>query len=119
MSLRQKREEAIQKAIISYIEMVVPGAVVFACPNSSPRSFMGRALNAVPGLCKGAPDLIAALPGRVLFIEVKTEDGRVSGDQHNFWTRCVAIGQPYFVVRSIDDVRKAFAALGVKTREAM
>ncbi len=119
MTLRARLEETIQREIISYIGAVAPRALVFACPNASPRAFGGRASNGVPGLMKGAPDLIAMFPGgRVVFIEVKTAKGRSSEHQVAFSGRCNALGQDYFVARSLDDVRRAFDVLGIETREA-
>ena len=119
MTLRARLEESIQREIINYIGAVIPRSLVFACPNSAPRTFGGRASNGVPGLTKGAPDLIAVLPGgRVVFIEVKTAKGKSSEHQVAFSGRCTALGQAYFVARSLDDCRRAFAALGIETREA-
>ena len=99
MTLRARLEESTQREIIAYIGAVAPRALVFACPNAAPRAFGGRASNGVPGLMKGAPDLIAVLPGsRVVFIEVKTAKGSSSIDQIAFSGRCKALGQPYFLV---------------------
>lgn len=120
MTLRARIEESIQREIINYIGAVVPRSLVFACPNAAPRTWGGRASNGVPGLMKGAPDLIAVMPGgRVVFIEVKTPKGSSSRDQIAFSGRCNALGQSYFVARSQDDCRRAFAALGIETREVV
>lgn len=118
MTLVSRIEDGIQKQIIAYIEAVVPRAMVWACPNGSKRSVGGRPANAVPGLRKGAPDLIAALPGgRVLHIEVKSPKGRASDEQTAFHGRLRAIGHDCIVARGIEDVRRAFEAIGVETRE--
>ena len=118
MTVKRRIEEQIQREIIAYLAAVTPRALVFACPNAAPRTYGGRASNGVPGLTKGAPDLIAVFPGgRVVFIECKTPKGRSSMDQIAFSGRCNALGQPYFVARSQDDVRHALAALNIETRE--
>jgi hypothetical protein len=119
MTLRARLEESIQKELIAYIAAIVPRAIVFAVPNASKRSLNGRPYNMVPGLMAGAPDLVVLLPGgRAVMIEVKTPKGRSSEKQVAFSGRCNAIGHSYFVARSQDDVRRAFAVLGVETREA-
>lgn len=119
MALARKLEDSVQKAIIGYIESVVPQAVVWACPNASRRTVGGRPTNAVPGLRSGAPDLICALPGgRVLHIECKAGKGTVSIAQIAFHGMLNAINHDVVVARSVDDIRNAFKALGIKTREA-
>lgn len=117
--LAAKLESAVQRQIVEYIDAVVPHAVCFAIPNGARRTPSGRASNAVPGLRRGAPDLCVCLPqGRSLFIEVKSMKGRVSIDQIGFHTLLNAVGHQVIVARNIDDVRRAFVALGIRTREA-
>lgn len=119
MALARKLEDAVQKAIIRYIEWAVPHAMVWACPNAARRTSGGRPTNAVPGLRAGAPDLICALPGgRVLHIECKSAKGHASIEQIGFHGALMAIGHDVVVARSVDDVRLAFKALGIVTREA-
>ena len=116
--LAARLESAIQRQIVDYIGAVLPHAVCFAIPNGARRTQSGRASNAVPGLRKGAPDLCVCLPqGRSLFIEVKSLKGRVSIEQIGFHGLLSANGHDVVVARSIDDVRRAFVALGIKTRE--
>jgi hypothetical protein len=56
------------------------------------------------GLKKGASDLIIVLPGRVIFMEVKTGEGKQSPAQVKFEKNVKAIGHDYYVVRSVADV---------------
>jgi hypothetical protein len=71
------------------------------------------------GVTAGIPDLVLIAPkGRVHFVEVKSETGRLSPDQRGIRSWLEELGCPVAVVRNIDDVRNAFAAWGIKTREA-
>jgi hypothetical protein len=122
-------ESQIQRAIVDWITVVAPDVIVFAIPNSSTRKPGGRAGNAVPGLRKGVFDLGLILPrgsgniagrlgGLTAYIEVKTDKGELSDDQIEFRRTLITRSVPHCIARSIDDVRAAFAAWGVTTREA-
>lgn len=52
--------------------------------------------------------------GRRLEIECKTERGRQSEDQISFQTMIERFGGLYVLARSLDDVDRALAAVGVK-----
>jgi hypothetical protein len=118
MALAARLESHIQKQIVDFIAAVLPNAICFAIPNGARRTASGRASNAVPGLRRGAPDLCLCLPqGRVLFLEVKSAKGRASIEQIGFHGLLSSIGHNVAVVRSVEDVRLAFTALGIKTRE--
>ena len=119
MALAARLESHIQKQIVDYVAAVLPHAACFAIPNGARRTASGRASNAVPGLRRGAPDLCLCLPaGRVLFIEVKSQKGRASIEQIGFHGLLNSIGHDVVIARSVDDVKLAFKALGIKTREA-
>ena len=120
MTLRRKLESAVQKEIIEFVEAVIPHGLIFAVPNGAKRTLGGHAANAVPGLYPGAPDLCLCLPkGRVIWIEVKAAKGQSSAAQIAFSGKLWALSHSYFVARSLDDCRRAFAALGVETREVI
>lgn len=111
-------EDSIQSAICNWIAVVAPAVIVYACPNAARRAEGGHATNAVPGLLKGVFDLALVLPdGRSAFIECKTAKGWLSDDQKRFRERLIARGIPHVIARGIDDVRAAFDAWGVATRE--
>jgi len=63
------------------------------------------------GLGRGSPDLVIGVRGRVLFRELKTEDGRLSPEQVNWHERARAIGLNVDVWRSVEqaveEVRRA------------
>lgn len=52
--------------------------------------------------------------GRRLEIECKTERGRQSDDQKSFQRMIVSFGGIYLLARSLEDVDRALAALGVR-----
>jgi len=65
-----------------------------------------RAVNQI-GAIKGVPDILGILrDGRLLAIEVKTANGRVSPEQAAWIERANHLGAVAFVARSLDDVKK-------------
>ena len=116
--MRKRPENDIQRSIVKYINAVLPHGIVMAIPNASRRTANGRPMNAAPGLLPGAPDLIVALPkGRVLWLEVKAPKGRPSSHQITVHGRLNSLGHICAVVRSIEDVQRAFDHIGIQTRE--
>jgi hypothetical protein len=112
-------EDAIQKQIVNYLRHVLHGSAMVLHIHNNPRSAIDGARLKQMGLVAGAPDLLVVLPhNKGVFIEVKTDKGRVSEAQHSFSFSCQALGWPWFVARSVDDVRLAFKALGIRTKEA-
>lgn len=56
---------------------------------------------------KGVPDIIVIdNTGHAIFLEVKSNVGRLSTDQKLFQERCKERGAEYHLVRSIDDVKE-------------
>jgi len=116
--MRKRPENDIQRAIVKYIQAVLPHGLVMAIPNASRRTINGRPMNAAPGLLPGAPDLIVALPkGKVLWLEVKAPKGRPSSNQITVHGKLNSLHHTCAVVRSIEDVQQTFDYLGIETRE--
>jgi hypothetical protein len=114
----KRTEDQIQAAIVNWLRTVLPGAIVLHVHNTPRNAIDGARLRNM-GMVAGAPDLLVCLPrGEGLFIEVKAPKGRVSEEQTAFSFACQGVNWPWFVARSIDDVRLAFKALGITTREA-
>jgi hypothetical protein len=113
------REAREQAGIVSYIRTVAPDLVVFHVPNGGWRTGAEAARFRWLGVLAGIPDLcIVGRDGAVRFIEIKAQGGRLSEAQRVMRDRLVAMGVPYVVARSIDDVRRVFAIWGIETREA-
>lgn len=64
------------------------------------------------GLRSGASDMVIVLPGKVIFMEVKTPDGKQSPAQERFEARVKELGHEYIVVRNLIDVEKSIDSIG-------
>ena len=93
----QRKESDVQRAIVQALSSA--GWLVMHIPNQSTR---GR--QRWSGLMPGAPDLVAVKHGRVLFLEVKTEKGKVSAKQSEVHDLLRLHGMEVRVVRNIDDI---------------
>lgn len=112
-------EARIQAAIVEYIRVAAPDVFVFAVPNGGLRSKSEAARMKWTGTVAGVPDLcVIADPGRAFFLETKGPTGSVSAEQRRVMLRLGALRAPSAVVKSIDDVRRAFEIWGLPTREA-
>ena len=112
-------EARIQAAIVEFVRTVAPQVLIFAVPNGGLRTPREAARLKWTGTVAGVPDLAIVTPGgRVRFLEVKTDTGRLSGEQLAMFDRLAALGTEPLVCRSIDDARRALAAWGIETRES-
>lgn len=104
------KETDIQNAIMQWlrahkirVERMNSGAMTSNVPGQKKRFFRFGFV--------GMPDLLVFLKdgsGRVLFIEVKSEKGRLSEAQKSFEQQCKDLLIPHLVARSIDDVSEYF-----------
>ena len=90
-------ESEIQKSIIDYCTL--KGALVFRM-NAGSRNYNNKQAP------KGTPDLFIVLNQKALWIEVKTEKGKVSEVQEEMHERLNNMGQRVIIARSLDDVIK-------------
>ena len=105
-------ESALQMSIVQALQL--RGIYAFSVPNEALGKInarlgynrMGR-LKAM-GLRAGVADLVCILPGRVVFLEVKTDKGRQSPAQIDFEKVCTDLGHDYYVVRSVTDALAVF-----------
>lgn len=116
---RSNPERAIAAAILQWLQLAIPGAVAWAAPNEVPYQADSKragwammAARRAAGMRKGAPDLTIAIPGRVVFLEVKSPRGVLSTEQGDFHARLARIGHKVWIVRSVDDARAVFQQYG-------
>jgi hypothetical protein len=113
-------EARIQAAIVEWVRLAAPSALIFSIPNGGLRSRPEAARMRWTGLLAGAPDLIViAASGRAHFLEVKAPGGSLSRDQRDVHATLTALGCQPAIVRSIDDARRALRHWGIPTREAV
>ena len=94
---RGRSESAVQRAIVQ--ALAYAGWLVMHIPN---QSTLGRQKWA--GLLPGAPDLVAVKQGRVVFLEVKIETGKVSEKQAEVHDLLCRQKAEVRVVRGVDDI---------------
>ena len=112
---RENPEEVLQKAVKVYLDLAAPRLVWWAVPNGGhSKGQNGR--NKAMGVRAGVPDLCFLLDsGKMGFVELKAEKGRLSDDQIRFrdlLPACV----PYAVCRTGYEVEHTLRGWGVPLR---
>lgn len=113
-------ENAVQAAVIGYLQAVLPDVFVAAIPNAAARKRGGRAGNAVPGLRPGVPDLFFIMPkhdSTVYFVEIKRPGGVLSKAQLECHKELRQRGAHVTTVESVDEMRAALEDWNILTRE--
>lgn len=82
-----------------------PRGLIFSVPNGGTRNKLEAMKMKSTGLLPGASDLIVIMNGRILFLEVKTETGRLSDVQVEFGQRIKANGFDYAVAYGLDHAK--------------
>lgn len=110
-------EHLIQKAIVDYLEKVLPPTVRVVAVSNKPRSAMQGMLEKQRGAKKGFPDLLltGAFHG---LMEVKKEGGYLAAEQKAWRDWCAEQQVPYAVVRSVCDVKETLSDWGLLRRAA-
>lgn len=86
-------EAQIQAALFGHLAVrLVPGAFAFHVPNGGLRSRVEAARMKGQGVVPGVPDIAIVAGGRVFFLELKSENGRLSPAQVECHDRLQATG---------------------------
>lgn len=117
--MRLGPEDKLQLAVLEYIEVVLNEPfLIWHTPNSGKRSMSEGLKFKMLGVVPGVPDL-ALLTGRGLhFIELKAGKNRATEAQEDFMSYARSLGAGTAVCRSLDDVRNALRAWGIRTKES-
>lgn len=118
---KQRPEEELQKVVAEYLDYsLVPPARWLHIPNQrgTRAQFENELLKAM-GVKAGAADVLVFTPGgRFIWIELKSETGRLSAEQQDWRDWAQTIGAPWFLCRSLADVIEALTScqVGLKGR---
>ena len=101
-----KHEEAwIQKVVVNYVRNKHP-EIIFTCAPAVANSARQGHENRLMGYQKGWPDLFFALAKRGyngLFIELKTEKGKISIEQEKIISALLDLGYKAVICRSSEE----------------
>lgn len=122
-------ESSLSKSVADFLTVALPDGSQFThIPLGGLRDPKTAALLRAEGVRPGAPDFLIIVPpeglqdlgrgpvhhGRVMFIELKTESGRLSREQEQWATAIVRTRGGYWALcRSLDDVEAQLQEWGV------
>lgn len=112
---RQPTEDELQVYSADVISAFkVAGIIAFHCPNGGYRHpAVAKKMKAM-GVLPGVPDWTFNLPGpRFAYLELKDHKGRQSEAQKQFQRDAEALGIPYLVARTPEEIDGVLSALGV------
>lgn len=110
---RQRPEEALQTAVCKFLTFALAGNSWFgAIPLGGGGRLRGATLRRT-GSKAGTPDLLILNDGRAIWLELKSEKGRVSDAQLYCHEQLKRARSPVYICRSVDDVIAALTAAGV------
>ena len=105
-------ESKIQQQIVEYFNNTYclkhhnPRGLIFSIPNGGTRNKLEAITLKATGLLAGVSDLIVILPnGKLIFVEIKTDTGKMSEKQIDFQQRVEALGFEYLLIRSLDEFK--------------
>ena len=121
MNRRSTPEADAQRAIVQTLRFALPrDAIVHHAANEiaagDRRGQVRQSILVGMGVHAGFADLIVISGGRVLFLEVKSQTGRLRKSQEVFRDTVCAQGFGWALVRSVDDALGALADHGFTSR---
>ena len=114
-------EESIQTAVASFLDHALPAdAVWWHTPNGGARNKVVASKLKWAGVKPGVPDVVIVWKGRVICIELKAHDGRLSYAQIEMQSNLLLAGAVVLpVARSVDEVAAFLETLGMPLRAAV
>lgn len=111
----EHREDNLQRSCIRLAAYLWPRLAPYLhhSPNGGKRNYREAARFKAMGVRAGFPDLFLAVPNATkhgLFMELKSEDGRLSDHQEEWRDHLLSRGYAWYLVRSLDDFEKIMRA---------
>ena len=121
MNRRSTPEADAQRAIVQALRVALPrDAIIHHCANEvtepGSRGKIRQSILVGMGVHGGFADLMVISGGRVLFLEIKSQTGRLRKSQEVFRDTVCAQGFGWALVRSVDDALGALADNGFTSR---
>ena len=85
--------------------------VIFAVPNGGSRNKIEAITLKRTGTLAGVSDLIVIMHNKTVFVEVKTEYGKLSDRQISFKKRVEKLGHTYIIVRSLKEFQEKIVVI--------
>lgn len=112
----KRDEENLHILCNDFLNFGVKNAVIFHPANGGLRSLSEAMRFKRMGLRAGVADLVMIYKGRTYFLEIKSPAGRLTPEQLAFADDARSAGAEVAVIRSLDDLRLALKAWGIRTR---
>jgi len=111
-------EQQLHQVIATYLTRALPEGSWHCAIDSAGKASLRVAQNLkARGGKRGTPDHCCLIPGlKALFLEVKTNVGRISPEQEHVGARIFNAGHYWFCVRSVEAVETILRDLGVPLR---
>lgn len=113
---RPQPEQALQRQVAQFLAVALDGNSWFS---SMPLGGGGRLRGAIlrgVGVKRGLPDVLVVNDGRTIWLELKSDKGRVSPEQRECHAALASARSSVSVVRSLDDAIEALQRAGVPLR---
>ncbi len=107
---RQYNESETQKRVVHWLRQR-PEWMVLRLENAAKRSMGAAARDKAMGMCTGAPDLILLYRNRLVWLELKSDKGKLSAEQRQCHAELRARAQTVIVGYGYDQTIAAMGAL--------
>ena len=102
----KRPEQSLQIACVKWFRLQYPNSRICAIPNSAKRGVVEGAMFKAQGVSAGYPDLQILHNGKVYFIEMKSDKGRLSDSQKEWQTWLTENGFEHYVCNSFDSFKE-------------